>query len=69
MSSHSWLTYRYSHPSLELSTSIAWFDVVRLGDDDVLTRIEVSSAVTAVLCLLDGCLLVALVKAGDDICI
>ena len=54
---------------MELSSGVARLDVVRLRDDDVLASIEVSGAITTVLSLLNGRLLVALVEIRDDICI
>ena len=69
MSGHPWLTDRYSHPSLELSSCVARLDVVRLWDDDVLASVEVGGAITTVLSLLDGRLLIALVEIRDNVCI
>ena len=54
---------------MELSSGVARLDVARLRYDDVLASIEVSGAITAVLSLLNGRLLVALVEIRDDICI
>ena len=54
---------------MELSSGVARLDVVRLWDDDVLASIEVSGAITTVLSLLDGRLLVAFVEIRDYVCI
>ena len=67
LSSHSWLTDRNTHSSLQFASGSAGLNVSGLRDDDVLAGVVVCGAVALVLGLLDGGLLVGLVEVGDNV--